>query len=159
MSERAANLAGRFKALNDELIGFVERCPDEDWSKVCPGEQWPVGVVVRHIAASHIGAIGLAKMLVAGEKLPELTAGAIDQLNSKHAEKHLRCTRDEVLKIVREHGVSAADFVAGLRDADLDRTGPIAVAGGDMTVEQIVEHIILRSAGEHLDHAKAAAGS
>ena len=65
----------------------------------------------------------------------------------------------DVLKILRENGASAADYVAGLRDADLDRTGHIAAAGGDMTIEQIIEHIILRSAGEHLAHAKAAAGA
>ncbi len=159
MSNRAADLAERFRDFNDELIAFVEKCPDEDWSKVCPGEQWPVGVVARHIAASHIGAIGLAKMLVAGEKLPELTGSVIDQMNLKHAEKHRFCTRTDVLKILREQGASAADFVAGLRDADLDRTGHIAAAGGDMTLEQIVEIIILRSAGEHLAHVKAAAGA
>ena len=85
MSNRAADLAGRFRAFNDELNGFVGSCTDEDWSKVCPGEQWPVGVVVRHIAASHIGAIGLVKMVVAGEKLPELTAGVIDQMHVMHA--------------------------------------------------------------------------
>ncbi len=159
MSNRAADLAVRFRAFNDELITFVESCPDEDWRKVCPGEQWPVGVVARHIVASHIGAIGLAKMLVAGEKLPELTGGAIDQMNLKHAEKHRLCTRSDVLKILRENGASAADYVAGLRDADLDRTGHIAAAGGDMTIEQIIEHIILRSAGEHFAHVKAAAGA
>ena len=158
MSNRAADLAGRFRAFNDELNGFVGSCTDEDWSKVCPGEQWPVGVVVRHIAASHIGAIGLVKMEVAGEKLPELTAGVIDQMNLKHAEKHRLCTRSDVLKILRENGASAADYVAGLRDADLDRTGHIAVAGGDMTIEQIIEQIILRSAGEHLAHVKTATG-
>ena len=158
MSNRAADLAGRFNAFNDELNGFVGSCTDEDWSKVCPGEQWPVGVVVRHIAASHIGAIGLVKMVVAGEKLPELTAGVIDQMNLKHAEKHRLCTLSDVLKILRENGASAADYVAGLRDADLDRTGHIAVAGGDMTIEQIIEQIILRSAGEHLAHVKTATG-
>lgn len=159
MSDRAADLAARFRTLNDELIAFVESCPDENWRKVCPGEQWPVGVVVRHVAASHFGAIGLAKMLVAGEKLPELTESAINRMNLKHAEKHRLCTRDDVLKILRGDGASAAEYVAGLRGADLDRTGHVAVAGGDMTVEQIIEHIILRSAGEHLANVKAAAGA
>ena len=159
MSDRAADLAARFRTLNDELIAFVENCPDGDWRKLCPGEQWPVGVVARHVAASHFGAIGLVKMAVAGEELPELTAGAIDRMNLKHAEKHRLCTRDDVLKILRENGASTVDSVARLRDADLDRAGHIAAAGGDMTVEQIVEQIILRSGGEHLAHVKAAAGT
>jgi hypothetical protein len=155
MSKRAADLAERFKAFNRELIAFVKNCPDEDWRKVCPGEQWPVGVVARHIAASHYGALGLAKMMVAGEKLPELTEGVIDQLNSKHAEKHRNCTQDEVLKTLRENGASVAEYVAGLSDTDLDRSGHIAAAGGDMTTEHLIVNIILRSGGEHFAHVKA----
>lgn len=159
MSKRAADLAERLKAFNNVLIGFVETCSDENWRKVCPGEQWPVGVVVRHIAASHYGALGLVKMMVAGEKLPDLTEGVIDQMNSKHAEKHRHCTRDEVLKTLRESGTSAADYVAGLSDIDLDRSCRIAAAGGDMTTEQLIMILIIRSGGEHFANAKAATGS
>ena len=158
MSKRAIDLSERFKAFNNELIGFVENCPDEKWRKVCPGEQWSVGVVARHIAASHYGALGLAKMMVAGEKLPELTEGVIDQMNSKHAEKHRHCTRDEVLKTLRENGASAADYVTGLSDIDLDRSVHIAAAGGDMTAEHLIVNIILRNSGEHFASVKAAAG-
>ena len=158
MSKRTNNLTERFKALNHEMIAFVENCSDENWRKACPGEQWTVGVVARHVAASHFGALGLVKMIVAGEKLPDLTGAAIDRMNLKHADKHRDCTRDEVLKTLRENGGSAVDYMAGLGDADLDRIGHVAAAGGDLTVEQIIENILLRSAGEHLDHAKAATG-
>jgi hypothetical protein len=159
MSKRAIDLAERFKVFNNELIAFVKNCSDENWRKVCPGEQWPVGVVARHIAASHYGALGLAKMMVAGEKLPELTEGVIDQMNSKHAEKHRHCTQDEVLKTLRENGTSVADYVAGLGDTDLDRSGHIAAAGGDMTTEHLIVNIIIRFGGEHFAHAKAATGA
>jgi hypothetical protein len=159
MNKRTIDLAERFKTLNNEMIAFVENCSDENWRKECPVEQWPVGVVARHVAASHFGALGLVKMIVAGEKLPDLTGAAIDRMNLKHADKHRDCTRDEVLKTLRENGGSAVDSMAGLDDADLDRIGHVAAAGGDLTVEQIIENILLRSAGEHLDHAKAATGS
>jgi hypothetical protein len=159
MGKRATDLAVRFRAFNDELIAFVKSCSDEDWRKVCPGEQWPVGVVVRHIAAAHYGALGLAKMVVAGEKLPELTEGVIDHMNSKHAEKHRNCTRDEVLKILLENGTSDVDYVAGLHDTDLDRSVHIAAAGGEMTAEHLIMNVILRSGGEHFAHAKAATGA
>ena len=159
MGKRTIDLAERFKALNNEMIAFVENCSDENWRKVCPGEQWPVGVVARHVAASHFGALGLVTSIVAGEKLPDLTVAVIDQLNFKHAEKHRNCTREEVLKTLRENGGSIADAMAGLSDADLDRSGHVPAAGGDLTVEQIIETIILRSAGEHLAHTKAATGA
>ena len=47
---------------NNEVIAFVEKCSDENWEKVCSGEEWPVGVVVRHIAAGQFSALGLVKM-------------------------------------------------------------------------------------------------
>jgi hypothetical protein len=159
MSKRAIDLSERFKTLNNELIGFVQSCSDENWRKVCPGEQWSVGVVARHIAASHYGALGLAKMMVTGEKLPDLTQDVIDQLNHKHAEKHRHCTREEVLASLRKNGASIADYVAGLSDTDLDRSGHIAAAGGDMTTEQLIMNIIIRAGGEHMANAKAATGA
>jgi uncharacterized damage-inducible protein DinB len=159
MSRRAIELAERVKAFNNELIEIVRNCPDENWRRECPGERWSVGVVARHIAASHYGVIGLAKMIVAGEKLPGLTEDAIDQMNSKHAEKHRNCTRDEVLGALRENGTSLADFVAKLSDADLDRSGHLAAVGGDMTTEQLIVNIILRSGGEHLANARDATGA
>ncbi|MDD5761691.1 MAG: hypothetical protein PHP88_04190 [bacterium] len=113
MGKRAIELAERFKAFNNKLIAFVRSCTDEDWRKVCSGEQWPVGVVARHI----------------------------------------------VLGILRQNGGSVADYVAGLGDVDLDRVGHIAAAGGDMTAEQIIVNIILRSGGEHFANAKTATGA
>ena len=49
MSTKAENLAKRFTAFNNEFAAFVESCPEKDWSRLCPGENWPVGVVARHV--------------------------------------------------------------------------------------------------------------
>jgi hypothetical protein len=64
-----------------------------------------------------------------------------------------------VLKILRENGTAAADYVAGLSDTDLDRSGHIAAAGGDMTTERLIVDIILRNGGEHFANVKAATGA
>ena len=72
---------------------------------------------------------------------------------------HRLCTRDDVLKTLRESGASAAGYVAGLSDTDLDRSGHIAATGGDMTTEQIIVIIVLRSGGEHFANVKAATGA
>ncbi|UCG12341.1 MAG: hypothetical protein JSU72_17880, partial [Deltaproteobacteria bacterium] len=76
MSQRARELAEQFTAFNNEVIAFVENCSNGDWRKVCSGEQWSVGVVARHMAAGHYGALDLAKMIVAGQPLPELSGEA-----------------------------------------------------------------------------------
>ena len=155
MSQRATELAERFSSFNNDMIAFVENCSEEDWKKVCPGEQWPVGVVARHVAAGHYRAVGLAKMIVSGKELPELTDEAIDQSNAQHATKHADCSKEEVLDLLRKNGASLASFVTELEDADLDRTGDLAVVGGAISTQQFVENIILLSAGEHFKNMKA----
>jgi hypothetical protein len=158
MSQRATELAERFLSFNNDMIAFVKNCSEENWEKVCPGEQWPVGVVARHVAAGHYRAVGLAKMIVAGKELPELTDEAIDQSNAQHADKHAGCTKAEVLGLLRENGTSLTDFVTELDDADLDRTGQLAVVGGTISTQQFVENIIILSATDHFENMKAATG-
>ncbi len=158
MRQRAKELSERFMSFNNEVIAFVEKCSDENWEKVTSGEKWPVGVVARHIAAGHYGAYDLAKMIVDGEQLPEITMEAIDQGNAQHAEKHANCTKDEVLGILREKGSSIAEYVAGLDDADLDRTSNLALVGGTISAQQFLENIIIHSGTEHLTNMKSAAG-
>ena len=158
MRQRAKELSERFMSFNNEVIAFVEKCSDENWEKVCSSEKWPVGVVARHIAAGHYSAFGLAKMIVDGEQLPELTMETIDQGNAQHAKKHANCTKDEVLGILREKSSSIAEYVTGLDDADLDRTSNLALVGGTISAQQFLENIIIHSGTEHLTNMKSAAG-
>jgi len=158
MNQKAEALVKRFTTFNNEIIAFVESCPEEDWTKVCAGENWPVGVVARHVAAGHYRALGLAKMIVEGSQLPELSHERIDQANAQHAEKHAGCTKDEVLGLLRENGSAITGYVAELNDADLDRTGNLSVAGGAISTQQVIDNIIIQSATEHLASLKAATG-
>ena len=158
MSSLAKELAERFKAFNNEMIAFVEKCSDEEWKKVCPGEEWPVGVVARHVAKGHYNAFNLAKMIVAGEKLPDITKEAIDQTNAKHAEEHTNCTKGEVLGSLRENGSKVADYLSGLEDSELDRTGYLALTGGEISTRQFIENVILQSGNDHLSSMKKAIG-
>jgi hypothetical protein len=159
MSERAKELAERFTSFNNAMIAFVESCSDDDWRKVCEGEEWSVAVVARHVAAAHYSVLDLAKMIAAGQPLPEMSMDAINEMNAQHAQEHADCSKDEVLGILRDQGSSITDFVAGLSDADLDRTAYLALTGGDMSTQQFIEAIVLQSGGEHLASMKAAAGA
>ena len=159
MSQRAKELAEKVKAFSSELTAFVESCSDEDWGKTCSGEGWPINVVARHIAAGHYGALNLAKMIVAGESLPELSGEMIDQMNAQHAEKHTGCTKEEVLGYLRAKGSELADYVTGLSEDDLDRIGHLAAVGGDVTTEKFIELVILNSGKEHFENMKSATGA
>jgi hypothetical protein len=154
MNQRAKELAERLTTFNNDMISCVENCSDEDWQKVTSAEQWPVGVVARHVAAGHYGALEFAKMIVAGETLPELTMDTLDQNNAKHAEEHVNCTKSEVLGLLKQNGSSFTSFVAELDDEKLDRTGHLELAGGEISTQQLIEFVILQSGGEHLSNMK-----
>jgi hypothetical protein len=156
MSERARELAEKLQAFSSDVAAFVENCSDEDWGKTCSGEGWPVVVVARHLGLGHFGVLGLAKMLVAGEPLPELTGAMVDQMNAQHAEEHADCTKDEVLGFLRAKGPEFAGYVAGLSDEDLDRAAYLALLGRDVSTERLIELVILNSGKEHLENMKAA---
>jgi hypothetical protein len=156
MSHNAENLAQRLRGFTAEVIGFVEGCSEENWRKVLAAEQWTVGVTARHIGAGHFDAVGLARMMVKGEKLPEFTMEQLVAMANEHARQHAGCTREEVLGVLRRNGAALVDYVAGLSDAELDRTGHLALAGGELSAQQLIEAVILKSGGEHLANMKAA---
>ncbi len=35
------------------MIAFVESCTDVQWANMVDGENWPLGVVMDHIATGH----------------------------------------------------------------------------------------------------------
>ena len=81
------------------------------------------------------------------------------EMANEHARKHAACTKEEVLGILRQTGAALADYVTGLSDAELDRTGHLTLAGGELTTKQLIEAVILKSGGEHLSNMKAAVES
>jgi hypothetical protein len=159
MSERAQKLAERLRAFNEDIAVFVEGCSDGNWKKACEKEEWPVGVTARHIAAGHFEAVDLARIIVKGEQLPEFTMDQLVAMANAHARQHAACTREEVLGLLRRNGKALVDYVAGLSDAELDRTGHLALAGGKMSAQQFIEAVILSSGGEHFASMKAAVGA
>ena len=159
MSSQAKELTERFKALNNEIIAFVEKCSDVEWKEICPEEKLPVGVVASHVAIRHYGAFDWAKMIVAGEKLPEITKEANEQINAELAEEHKNCTKGEALGFLNENGSAVVDYLDELEDSDFDRTGYFALTGGEISTRQCIEKIILQRSNDHLDSMKKAIGS
>ena len=159
MSQRARELAEKLEVFRSDVVAFVENCSDDDWGKTCSAEGWPVGVVARHLGASHLGVLDLARMIVAGKPLPKLTGEIIDQMNARHAEKHAGCTKNEVLGILEAKVPEFVRYVAGLSDEDVDRAGYLALLGSDVSIEKLIELVVLNSGRKHLENMKGAVES
>lgn len=156
MSSRSKKLADRLNSLNEEVISFVENCTEDDWSRI-GAEGWPLGVTARHIGANHYPAVSAVKMILSGEKLPEMTMERITEYANRHAREHAACTKSEVLDVLRTQGSKLIEFAGGLEDSDLDKSGYLPALGSNMTVEQYIDTVILQSGREHFKNIKAAA--
>jgi len=95
-------------------------------------------------------------MIVDGEKLPELTGEQITEMANEHAREHANCTKAEVLEVLRKHGEALAGFVEHLDDAELDRAGYFTMVGGEISVQRLIENVILHSGGKHFANMKTA---
>ncbi len=156
MSARAQALAEKIEAFNRDFIDCVHNCNDADWQKTCQAEDWPVGVVIRHVADGHYGVMALAQMIIKGDPLPELTMETVIQMGNDHARDHADCTREEVLALLEKNGRAVSEFIANLTEDELDRQGQMALLGGVVSAQQIMEMLILQSGGDHLSSVRAA---
>jgi hypothetical protein len=151
MNTRANELAQRLKAFNDTVLALLKSTSAEEWRRRCDSEAWSVGVVARHMGATHYRIVELAKLIVAGQPLPEVTEEMILARNEVQASKHAQCTKEEVTAILESNGRALVDFVAGLSEADLDRGAHLPAFGGEITVGRLLKAIVLKSGGEHLE--------
>ncbi len=154
MNPRSQALAQKIQAFNRDLLNCVQNCSDSDWQKTCQAEDWPAGVVLRHVADGHYGVMALAQIIIKGDPLPDLTMEAVIQMGNDHAREHAACTREEVIALLEKNGAALIEFIANLTEDELDRQGHMALIGGQVSTQQLLEMLILHSGGEHLSSVR-----
>lgn len=158
MSQRAKDIAEKVKVFSEEVIAFVENLNEEQWTKVCQWEQWPVGATVYHMGAGHLAISDMARMIIRGEDLPPLTMDQVNAMSKKQALDHVDCTKAEALQTLRENAANMVAFTSGLSDDELDRKGSMPAFEGEVTTEQLIRYVIFDSAAQHFESIKAAVG-
>jgi hypothetical protein len=154
-SERAAALAADFAAANQDVVEFARSCSDAEWVLVVPGEQWPVGVVVHHIAEGHEHGLQWLTQMAHGEPVTDSAEG-IDQDNAAHARRAASADRDETVALLEANAMPLERALRSLSDEELDRTAPFGPAGGRELPTVALAAVAARHAREHLAHARAA---
>jgi hypothetical protein len=155
-SERAAALADDFAAANAEAVAFARTCGDTAWVLPVPGEGWPVGVVLHHIAEGHAHGLLWLEKMARGDGITE-TAQDIDRDNAAHAVRAETAERDETAALLEANGARLEALLRSLSDADLDRCAPFGPAEGRVLPTMDLAAVAARHTREHLAHARAAA--
>lgn len=160
-SDRALALTERFKAQNQEFVDYVAELTPEAWKRQAANADHPtargdevrtVGVVAYHTAVSS-GLISGRVMAAAEGRVPP-PLGDNDERNRLQAEEHAETTVAEVVDLARSSGARAAWVLANLTDEQLDRE--LTFPGGSMTVQQMVERVLIGHIDWHLRSIRAA---
>lgn len=155
MTTRGEELAAQFAAVNDEVIATVAGCTDEQWRRRCAAEGWTVGVVAHHIAVIQQAFVGIVERLAAGELMERTSSQEeIDRNNARHAREYADVGKPETLDRLQTSGPAMVELLQRLDDAQLD--GNAGVFGGQqMSLEQVVQRIVIGHAREHLASIRA----
>ena len=158
MGARADMLAKQFEEKANELTDTIQKMSDADWKKVTTAEKWPVGVTAHHVAGSHEPIAGIAKTVASGQTMPPFTMQMLDEGNAKHAKDFANCTKAETLELHKKGVASAAAVVKGFSDGDLEKAGTVMTGMPAMTVQQIIEGILINHVNDHMGSIKATIG-
>ena len=158
MMATAEEIAQDFEAANSEAVTFAEGCSPGQWSAIVPGEDWTVGVVLRHIAAGHDMVTGWIGLVAAGQGVPDSREG-IDAANAANSAAWAGMTVEEVVSALRANSAGVVAAIRSLSDEDLEAERPFGPAEGrEFTIGQIAG-LAARHARGHLEHAREAAAA
>ncbi|HEX6349888.1 MAG TPA: DinB family protein [Candidatus Dormibacteraeota bacterium] len=158
---RSAKFAEDFEAAQDGFIRLVESLDDQKWTLV--GKNYPqrineedegrtVGVIAHHVAESGPFIIDRIEKMSRGEQLPP--PGDRRALNAEHATQHRECTRDEVVRMLRDSKPRIAAAVRAIPDDQLDQERETPV--GPMSVAQRLERVLIGHIKMHQGSIEAA---
>ena len=158
MADKAEALAKQFEAKVQEATGVFDRLSDADWKKTA-SEKWTVGVVAHHVAQGHEGISGIIKTVASGKSVPGFTMDMLHDMNAKHAKEFASASKAETIALHKKNAAAAAAVVRGLSDADLGKSGTVLTGMPAMSVEQIIQGILLNHVEEHLQSIRGAIGA
>jgi hypothetical protein len=158
MAGKADALAKQYEAKVQEATGVFDRLSDADWKKTT-SDKWTVGVVAHHVAGGHEGISGIIKTVASGQSVPNFTMDMLHDMNAKHAKEFANVSKAETIALHKKNAAAAAAVVRGLSDADLGKSGTVLTGMPPMSVEQIIQAILLNHVEEHLKSIRAAVGA
>lgn len=149
MPTRAEQLANDFEQAVADFAQTIEQTPDDKWTAQGGPEGWTIAGVAQHVSGQFPLEMEYITAAAEGRPLPSYSWDDINGKNDSRADKNSTASKADVLRELREGAASAAAYVRALTDDQLDRAGPLALAGGaSVTTQQLIEGGVL------IDHVR-----
>lgn len=156
MSTRSEGLASKVEKSNNDLLATAESSTDEQWRAICADGDWTQGFAAYHAAASITYISGMVEAMAGGQSLPPITMAQIDENNAAQAKENAARTKQEAVGLIRSNSPAAVQMVRGLTDEQLDRKAALLVGMPEVSVEQVIEMLLV---GHPAGHAQSIRGA
>jgi hypothetical protein len=154
MPHRSEALAIELDKTVAKVIDLCATLSPEDWRRICPGEEWPVGMVAHHIATGIDLMCGHLREIAAGHDVKN-TLAEYDAQNAAEARQHWDTTAAETMALLQLARARAMTFMRRLTDEELDRSAWNEVPRKRQTAEELA-HRVSDHARHHLDSIRSA---
>ncbi len=151
-----SDLATEFESLNESIVTFARGASPQDWRQMCAGESWPVGGVIRHIAAGYMTAQKWVGGYLESKPIP-IDQEEIDRHNALNAAEYAAATVSQTVDLLVTEGAKVARLVGSLSDAQLAIAHPV-IPGRELSTAQLVK-VLIRHSQAHYDSARSALSS
>lgn len=140
-----------------DLDAFIERCPDDAWTRKVSSDGRTIASLAFHAAAGSDVALGWICQMLSGRPVHE-TGDMHDAFNNAEAERSVARTRAEVRAQLARSTGRVAQFLRSLTDEELERRAVHGIAGREMSVGQFIGNFGRHVRG-HLEAMKEAAAT
>ncbi|CAN5690172.1 hypothetical protein BH23CHL5_BH23CHL5_21130 [soil metagenome] len=160
MSERAFGLAQRFEAASLEVEKLITSSTDQQLQMKCTSERCSAIALACHVGRVHKQTVEWITKLQSGKGLADLPMNEINSTNESWFSQDDFCSKAEAMHVIATNRSFAAEFVRGLSDADLDRTGSFGPFNGAIvSVQTVIEQILIGDPLAHLSSIQSATGA
>jgi len=121
VTTRSDEALAALRAELDAIEQMVRTTSDAEWSRQCPAERWPVGLVAFHIARGFQRQAEFIEDAQAGRGPHRFDWGDTHALNASVAAAHPSPARDEVMALGTRSVGRIAAALAAMTGAELDR--------------------------------------
>lgn len=156
MSERADALAARFEQANETFVGVVAGLSPAQWGADAPPEARTVAALARHVADAYALESAAFRALAEGQPVQTWTRAALAELNAGDGQRYAACDQAETVELLRRNAAGAASMVRSLSGEQLARRGIYVVELPEMTLDQLIERILIGHPESHLRSIRAA---
>jgi hypothetical protein len=156
MTTRRDAFGSELEAVYAEFGDTLDQIPDNKWQAVAPVDGRQINVLLDHAVNTNILVAQMIEGLIAGGSFPSITGDDIEHGNQQHMAKASAVSRAEVQAKLNEAQATSHSLVSKLTDDVLDRSEYFGPFGGDVSVETIVQVILVDHVREHLGSVQSA---